>query len=62
MFFWIGVHVYVCFGLECMCYIRLERLYAKRLVILAFCIVITTIYINKMHHSFIPSQVKECGG
>lgn len=29
MFFWVGVHVYVCFGLECMRDIRLESLYAK---------------------------------
>ena len=62
MFFWVGVHVYVCFGLECMRDIRLESLYAKRLVSLAFCIVITLIYINKMHHSSILSQIKECGG
>jgi hypothetical protein len=46
MFFWVGVHIYVCFGLECLCDIRLERLYAKRLVSLALCIVI-----NKIHHT-----------
>jgi hypothetical protein len=62
MFFWVGVHIYVCFGLECLCDIRLERLYAKRLVILALCIVITPIYINKIHHTCRPSQMKECGG
>jgi hypothetical protein len=62
MFFGVGVHVYVCFGLECMCDIRLESLYAKRSMSLAFFIVITLIYINKIHHSCRPSQIKECGG
>jgi hypothetical protein len=39
--------VYVCFGLECMCDIRLESLYVERSVSLALYIVITLIYIIK---------------
>jgi hypothetical protein len=57
-----GVPIYVCFGLECLCDIRLESLYAKRSMSLAFYIVITLIYINKIHHDCRPSQIKEYGG
>jgi hypothetical protein len=61
MFFWVGVHIYVSFGLECLFDIRLERLYAKRLVSLALCIVITLRYINKIHHTCRTSHMKEWG-
>lgn len=54
--------MYICFGLECLCEIRRERLYAKRRVSLALYIVITHIYINKICHGCRPSQTKEYGG
>jgi hypothetical protein len=57
MFFWVGVHVYVCFGLECMRDIWLESLYAKILVSLALCIVIKLIYIS-IKYITIADQVK----
>jgi hypothetical protein len=41
------VYVYVCFEPKCLRDIRLESLYAKRLMILALYIVIKLVYINK---------------
>jgi len=45
--FWVGMHVYICFGLDCLCDIRLERLYAERSMSLALYIVNTLIYLIK---------------
>jgi hypothetical protein len=50
------------FGMECLCYIRPKSLYDERSVNLALYIIITLIYINKIHQDCRPSQTKEYGG